>query len=291
MQLIFPIFLALASAQLGYASSSLEKGYDKIDRHLTKAVGSDDPILNMQEAARWLEKQKNKKLSALHSQTITALELFLKLRDLLNPETCNLQSLEVTRLNQELSRLKGSFSEQPIRRVEKIVHHYTKQHYDMCYPDKISQKFDDLDQMTYKYVMNLGAKTLSPFMPRECVRVVRENIGLRAGDEQSSMDEFSRQKLTDEDFNIYLLQPCKELKRKLGADFRGDAILASEYHDIDKSQWDEIRTKFRAIKNCYTILQFESKSHLNMAEQMIRMDEQETEAVGRAELLRQAKRI
>lgn len=296
MQLISILVVGFVCTQLGHALS-LEKSYDKIEKHLLKHVETDEVEANMQEAANLLVKleEKSTKCFTLHRDEtcskIAALGLLLQLKDVLAQGSCNYENLRIVKNNDAAAKMSSRPSlKNPTRRVEKIVHHYAKQYYNSCYPDKISPKFDTLDPENYKYAMNIGEMLLShstKFMARDCIRLTRENICLEVNnDTRLSFYEFAKHPVTLSEYNKFLIQPCKEVEQKLGDEFKGDTLRDLEYYDISLDQKMKKKAKFMAVENCHSILQSEDGLFANMMEQMGLEEQEEKEAEERAEALR-----
>lgn len=265
MKLFFLVFVSLVGyVQIGHALSSQEV-YDRIDAHLVGTVPTDDVETNMDEAERWAASLVKDHVN--HGELID----FLRLRDL--TKSCDVSGLRVVELNNAGARLGSMPIKNPKRRVEKIVYHYSKQHYEMCYPDKVAAKFNQLEPVTQKLLMNLGSSNLATrkeLMAIDLIRLVRENIGLGVGIGKAVMEKYSNHEVTEFDLRKYVVLPCKELASKLGQDFSKHTLRDFEYYDISPDQVLESVTRHRAVRNCQTILKLEGEIYPSMVELMVR---------------------
>lgn len=265
MRVVFPILVCLLCVQLAHTSElSIEECYDKIDEHLTKAVGSEDVEISMQEAAKWLWKldQKRQKIFTMHRglnwSLIKALNSLISLKNLLNSKACNDESLMIIRSNDKASRMDRRLVKHPNRRIEKIVYYHAKKHYELCYPDIVSQSFALLDADTQKRLLEIGRS--SSVTALDCIRLLREQVV-----DVNDKTELAKHQAARDEFEKYLVA-CKELEREMGDNFDECKSREFKHYDIDMEQYHKILNKRGAVKFCQSIMRFESQIYRVMSE-------------------------
>lgn len=273
MQILFIILVGLLCVQSS-AQLSLEESYNRIDEHLARKVSHMMSMeANLAEAANWKRKleQKSNKCLAFHRDStcslIDALDNFLSLADLVRPGACNEQSLEVVRVNARAAGLANV--ERPARRIEQIVRYYSRQHYKMCYPDTVSAKFETLEPESLEFLMNIGKPSLDSSPTRlatTCVELARENLAM--GCEDTYFERYFEHKVTEDEFNQYLIRPCAELKQAMGADFDQDVSGDIKFYDLDLGEYRSLTEKRSALNNCQLILRHANEIYPNMLKQM-----------------------
>lgn len=281
-RLILAVFVSLLCVQLCYSAElSLEASYDKINEHLFEATSDDDVEANMAIARSWLRQLKKedrwwKKHRGSNRSMIQALSSFLELKDILSSGACNDSSLEVIEKNDKGARMSARSSEKnPVRRIGKIVHHYAKKYHEMCYPDTVTSKFKELDPESRKYVLNMGwGITLRPdpkFVAPYCIRWVHQHIAMDAytrADGADILSHLSKHKVTQDEFDKYILHPCKELAKKMGEDFSEDTSKKIHHYDKSLSEVNNLMIKRRAVYHCQLTLKFENEIYANMIKLM-----------------------
>lgn len=271
---IFVIIVGLSCSQTGRAVD-IQESYDKIDKHLSKKIKSDDVNKNLVEAERWLDKLKRKSDAcfAFHRDAtcdlVSALELLLSLKNILDPKACDDASRKIVNENDEASRLIGNYyKKEPERRIEKIVYHYAKEYYSMCHPDIVSPFFAQLDQETLKYLLNIGITNLLPlmFFVGSCIDRARELVAMDQGVDRNDM---WRHQVTEDEVKKFLVQPCKKLEQAMGNEFNREiSSLLEFWYDLDLSEYRLISKRRTAVNNCKQILKRESEIYENLAEEL-----------------------
>lgn len=303
MQVILTILLSALCVQLGQTEDlSLQESYDKINRHLSKKISSEDVDKNMNEAEKWLGKiqQGGSSCFAFERDTdcilINALESFLKLKELVS--SCDDSGRTIVRVNDEAARMsQDKYAKHPVRRIEKIVHHYVKQHYEMCHSDSFTQKFEKLSKKNLLYISSMGHAIPSANLSRlavDCIEIVRINIGLT---EFKNRAEMRKHHVTKEDFGKFLIQPCQELERVLDGE-TVDQYTPDEYNHYDLGAVEEFHldNKRKAVNKCRAVLKLGETIYPEMVKQMKRLKEEDrlreeqeaVEAAKRAELVKRA---
>lgn len=284
MQLIFPVFVGLLCAQLGESAElSLRDSYNIINDRLTKKVASEDLEANMQEAAEWLEELESNRYLTLHRgrtrSMITALELLLNLRSLSKPEVCDSTSDQIVNENNKFAWIDDYvYVKKPSRRIEWIVYHYSKEYYNMCHPDIIGKRYEQLNEKTRTFLSNIEkidvASSPQP-IERDCLQVVRKNlyIDFARSHDKTPADRFPNYRVSEDDYLRFLIEPCKELKRKLGDEFDKDKIFNIIFYDKSLDQWYEAIAQRTTVNNCRTILNFEKELYSFMVKRMDQEDE------------------
>lgn len=272
MQAIFIIFIAFCYVQIAHADLSMEESYDKIEEHLCKKVKSDDVSENFAEAAKWLKKleKKSKSCFTLHSGEIPlkieALNQFLALRNVLDSTACTSESARLIKENGDAARMSPRVERQPTRRIEKIVHHCAKMHYDMCYFDKLSQIFTGIDMQTLKLVYNIGRSALPLSLVGRAINFIqisRINMAIAANKTRNEL-VWANHHVTEDEFRTFLINPCKELERHSGSNFKIGKSHIFFFYGVSSEEVSAYDVERNAINNCVVILELENEIYSQM---------------------------
>lgn len=150
--IVLVIFFGLVqSIDLNANLTQLRESFKLINYHIYDKIESGAPEKNVQEAKRWLTSINHNSNSSL----IPALELFVELAAVNEPENgCTQHSFSILNANEAATGNRALYAfhqDFAPRRIDKIVHHYCREHAKYCY-----EMLPNLALSRYRSLNNTG---------------------------------------------------------------------------------------------------------------------------------------